>query len=427
MPPTRFRLLAVATCLWVLLAGTAQSRAEDGGSEYSPLRFAGYGTLSRGWDDRGDLAAIRDFTQRPADGPATGPSWRMDSRLGMQLAYRFSPGMEGVIQALFRDQVAHDFSSAIELAYLEYQAHTDYKLRLGRIGYDTFLMSDHRNLGFAYPWVRPPRELYSWLPLFHLNGADLTYSTRQEDAHWRIRAQVGQSSYYIPMGNENFHFEIEPALSLTLQRESGPWRMKAGLSRLRSVKEATPLAQLHAGLEALAGAALPGISAEAAHLRQETSFRGTNIDYLTLGAAYDDGTWLGQAEVLKSRTSTVIETASLTGYAALGRRFGHFTPYAILSASRPDKNALKPAGDWGAIGQAGFQNVAYHTVNSTRQDQKTLSLGVRWDMDQRTALKLQLDHARIQPQGYVLWFRELATNPRASRVNLLTMSLDFIF
>jgi hypothetical protein len=425
MPPTSFRLLAVATFLWVLLAGAL--RAEDGDDEPAALRFAGYGTLSRSWDDRGDLAAIRDFTQRPADGPATGPSWRMDSRLGMQLAYRFSPGMEGVIQALFRDQIAHDFNSTIELAYLEYQTHADYKLRLGRVGYDAFLMSDHRNLGFAYPWVRPPREIYSWLPLFYLNGADLTYSARREDAHWRIRAQVGQSSYYIPMGNQNFHFEIEPGLSLTLQHESGPWRVKAGLSRLHSVKEAAPLSQLHAGLDGLAAAALPGISPEAAYLRRETAFRNTHIGYFTLGAAYDDGTWLAQAEVLKSRTSTAIETASLAGYAALGRRFGRFTPYAILGASRPDKNTLKPASDWGAIGQARFQNVAFYTANSTRQDQETLSLGVRWEVDQRAALKLQLDHARIHPQGYVLWFRELATNLRASRVNLLSMSLDFIF
>lgn len=426
MPIPRSCPLAAMACLWLLLA-SPPGRTEDAGGAYAPFSFAGYGTLSRGWDDRDDLAAIRDFTQRPADGAATGPSWRMDSRLGMQLAYRFSAEATGVVQALFRDQIVQDFDSAIELAYLAYQPRADYQLRLGRVGYDAFLMSDHRNLGFAYPWVRPPREVYSWLPLFHLDGADLTYTAQREDVHWRVRAQLGRSSYYIPMGNQDFHFGIEPALSLTLQREAGPWRLKAGLSRLRSVKEAAPLARLHAGLESLAAAALPGVSADAARLRRETSFKDSDIDYFTLGAAYDDGTWLAQAEFLRSRTTTAIETSNLSGYAALGRRAGRFTAYAILAASRPDRAVLKPTGDWAVIGQAGFRDAAYHTANSTRQDQETLSLGVRWDMDQRAALKLQLDHARIHPDGYVLWFRELATNPRASSVNLLTLSLDFIF
>lgn len=426
-PTTRFAL-AAAILFFCLLGGAATSaEAGETGANVSPLRFSAYGTLSRSWDDRDDLSAIRDFTQRPDNGHRAGPSWLLDSRLGAQFGYRFGPRLDGVVQIVARDQIDNNFDAALELAHLAYQPHANYTLRFGRIGYDTFLMSDHRNLGYAYPWVRPPREFYSWLPMFSLDGLDLTYALPTDAALWRLRAQAGVSQYLIPMGNENFDFETAPVYSLTLQREAGPWRIKAGLSHLRSTNESGPLVAFHAGLEAIAAAGIPGISAEAAHLRKETSFRNLDVDYVTLGAAYDDGTWIGQTEIARSRTSTSIATAGLIGYAAIGRRFGTLTPYAILSASRPGKERLKPVSNWGLIGQAGLQTTAYHIVNSTRQDQETFSLGVRWDFDTRAAMKLQWDHSRIHSHGYALWFRDMAANTRNSRANLLTLSVDFVF
>jgi hypothetical protein len=413
--------------LWMLAAGIRPALAAEESSEISPWRISGYGTLSQSWDDRGDLAAIRDFTQRPAQLQDTGPTWRMDTRLGVQLAYRFSPQIEGVIQAVARDQINTSLGSSIDLAYLDIQLAPDHALRLGRIGYAPFLMSDHRNLGYAYPWVRPPREFYSWIPIFSFDGGEFSHDIFQGDTRWRIRAQLGRSGFDIPMGQAAFDFKAADLWSLSLSRQAGPWRLQAGLSGFRSTAEAAPLAGLHAGLEQLAALNIPGISDEAAQLRGETSFRNARLRYFTLGAAYDDGQWLAQAELGYSATNKAIAPASRTGYAALARRLGEFTPYAIFSISRPVKSALAPINDWSSISQEAFQQIAYFVANSTRQDQETLSLGSRWDFDSRAALKLQWDHSRIHPQGYALWFRSPEANTRSSSVNLFTVSLDFVF
>lgn len=424
-PAHRRRLSALA--LATLALGTPAAAAAESASDLPPWRLSGYGTLSYSRDDRGDLAAIRDFTQRPSNSQNTGATWRLDSRLGLQLAYRFAPRVEGVVQAVARDQINNSVSNSVDLAYLDFQLGPRDAARLGRIGYAPFLMSDHRNLGYAYPWVRPPREFYSWLPLFSFDGGELTHDVFDGDGRWRLRAQFGRSGFDIPMGGDTFAFKADQLWSLSLAHQRGPWRLQAGLSGFRSRDEASPLATLHDGLEQLAGLNLPGISAEAAQLRRDTSFGGSRIRYYTLGAAYDDGTWLGQAELGYSQTSTVIATASRSGYLAVGRRFGDWLPYLLLSASRPDKPVRTPESDWGMIGQAAFQTIAYGVANSTRQDQETLSLGSRWDFNSRAAFKLQWDHSRIHPQGYALWFRSPETNARASTVNLLTASLDFVF
>ena len=63
--------------------------------------------------------------------------------------------------------------------------------RVGRINFDAFLMSDHRHVGYAYPWVRPPSEFYAWIPIFSMDGIDAAYNFQSKDARWRIKAQAG--------------------------------------------------------------------------------------------------------------------------------------------------------------------------------------------------------------------------------------------
>lgn len=427
LPAGARRAITFALGLSALLSWTLSAQAIDRTAELSPWRISGYGTLSYSADDRGDLAAIRDISQRPVDYQKTGPSWRLDSRLGVQLTYRFTPQVEGVIQAVARDQLSNSIGNSIDLAYLDFQLNPGNTLRLGRIGYGPFLMSDHRNLGYAYPWVRPPREFYSWIPIYSFDGGELSHDIFHGDARWRLRAQFGRSGFDIPMGRENFDFKVDNLWSLSVSHQAGPWRFKTGISGFRSIVEAAPLAGLHTGLDQLAALAIPGISHEAATLRREISFKGARIRYYTLGAAYDDGRWIAQAELGYSDSSRTIAPSSRTAYMAIGRRFGDLTPYLLLSASRPDKSKLGAEHDWAVINQAGTQAVAYSVANSTRQDQETLSLGTRWDFDSRAALKLQWDHSRIHPQGYALWFRSPQTNARDSKVNLFTVSLDFVF
>jgi hypothetical protein len=406
------------------LAAPAAAESDD------RLHLSGFGTLAHAWDDRDDLAPIRDITQRPEDGHQTGPTWLLDSRLGLQLAYRFSPAVEAVGQVVVRDQESDRPEDYVDLAYLGVLATPDLRVRLGRVGYDPFLMSDHRNLGYAYAWVRPPIEFYSWIPMFSLDGADLSYQFQRGDATWRLRAQAGQTDFAIPMGDQPFDFRAEGLWALSVQREQGPWRVKLGLSGFTSGSEVATLAEVHQGLAAVAGLGVPGISAEAANLRRETSFLDARLGYTTVGVAYDDGLWFGQAELGSVRTNRTIAPQSRNGYVVLGRRFDTLTPFVMLGISRPARALRAAVHDWSPLGPgaAGLQDSVYrYVVNSTRLDQETVSLGLRWDFDPRAALKLQWDHTRVHPDGYAAYFRDRPVLTRHAEVNLLTVSLDFVF
>lgn len=428
MPLAARRSLASLTASLAMVgAAVAGENADRPPAAIEALRLSGYGTLARTWDDSRDLAPIRDISQRPRNSFATGPTWRLDSRLGVQVAYRLSPSVEGVGQAVLRDQETAGGTNAIELAYLQVAPRPDLRLRAGRIGYDAFLMSDHRNLGYAYTWVRPPTEFYGWVPIFSVDGADVTRDFDDGADRWRIKAQAGTSRTSIPVGDGPYDFGTDYLWSATVAREQGPWRLKAGWSQFRIGREATQLSALRDGLDQVAHAGVPGISGEAARLRVDSRFDGVRYTYGTVGVAYDDGRWFVQAEYSRSRSTTAIAPASDMRYVAAGRRFGPWSPFAILAASHPTRDAMQPESDWNSIGQGTLQQQAYFVLNSTRIAQETASAGVRWDAHPNVALKFQWDHTEIHARGYGLWFRSPASNSRSEKLDLVTLSADFVF
>jgi hypothetical protein len=401
------------------LAG-ATARADE------RLHLSSFGTLGYTTDTRPDIAPARDIAQLPQDSYATGPSWRLDTRLGMQLEYSPHPSVDLVGQWVVRDEFRRSLDSITELAYVGWRPDTEWDIRAGRINYDAFLMSDHRNVGYAYPWVRPPSEFYGWIPILSVNGLDAGYRFETDAVRWRLKAQVGNSSVVaIPIGS-GYDLQALDLRGLSLTGQTDHWRFKLAHSRLRVANEVPAFAPLFAGLDAVAAAGLGGVSTEAADLRTNLSFQDARISYTTLGAAYDDGQWLMQAEWGLSTASVAVVPHGRMAYFSVGRRVGDWTPLVTLSSSRPDNAPRTAATDWGAY-NASLRDPALYVLNTNRIDQDTLSLGLRWDFHRQAALKLQWDQTLIRPSGYGLWWRDITLNNDSSRINLLSLTLDFTF
>jgi hypothetical protein len=413
-------LRRAAWAITVLLAtGATPVLADDG------PRLSGFGTFGYVRDNRGDIAPARDISQLPKDGFRTGAGWLVDTRIGVQVEYAFSPLIDLVGQFVLRDQFKGDFDSSTDLAYVAFKPSPQWAIRAGRISYDAFLMADHRNVGYAYQWVRPPAEFYGWIPIFSLDGIDAAYTFGEDDVQWRFKVQAGRSENNLPI-QTGFNHHAKDMLGASLSRQSGPWRLKAAYAQFTSTRDAPAFAALQGGLDQVIAANLALVSAEAAELRKNISFRNARISYTTLGAAYDDGTWLGQAELGRSTATADVIPHGTMAYLSIGRRFGPWTPALTRSASRPDKAYRPAANNWGAF-NASVRDPAIFVLNSTRIEQDTTSLSLRWDFRSDAALKLQWDRTVIKPSGYGLWWRDTAINLTTQRINQLSASLDFVF
>jgi len=103
--------------------------------------------------------------------------WNFDSRMnhvGIQFYSALTDNVS-VTAALTAEGGQSDYNVKPEWAYGTYQFNTDWGLRMGRFKGPFYMVSDYRDVGYAYPWVRPPEEVYSTNPIKSINGLDLVF------------------------------------------------------------------------------------------------------------------------------------------------------------------------------------------------------------------------------------------------------------
>lgn len=75
----------------------------------------------------------------------------------------------------------------VDWAYLTYQVGNDGTLMAGRRMLPMYYFSEYMEVGYAYPWIRPPANLY-WWEITQFNG--LTYSHNFYRGDWTFGASV---------------------------------------------------------------------------------------------------------------------------------------------------------------------------------------------------------------------------------------------
>lgn len=415
------RLLSLISVVACLLANAAQAADEV----TSRVTVSGFGTVGYVYSDKHEYGFTRDLSQPQREG------WREhllpDSRLGVQLNYRISPRFELAGQLVARDQADLSLARSVDWAFAAWHPKPEADLRLGRLGFDVFMLSEYRNVGYAYPWVRPVMEFYSWMPIYSFDGIDASYAVETGDGRWRIKLLAGRSRARTPakVNDENYKLFFDPLWGASLSYEIGAWRTKLSFVSIRFDTQ-PPTGQLTDFLGTLAAGSLPGISADAAQLNRDLTIEGRRSRYAALGISYDDNRWQLQAEYSRLSGGPPSVPQGWRGYISAGRRFGDFMPFAVAAWARPSGGRETATADWSLIPQGPLlQAAAVTAVDIGRIDQHTASLGVRWDFSNTTALKLQWDHSWVNGSGWGLW--PVANPPGSGTVNLVTTTVDWVF
>lgn len=411
--------LFVAVC-------SASSFSQEISANVSPWAFSGYGTLGYNRDSSDILRFTRDSAQTTAENQNQG-SWQPDSRMGLQLAYTFNPQTEVVAQVVLRERPKQSFNNSLEWAYLSYRLAPELQVRLGRVGADFFLLSDYRNVGYAQTTLRPDWNFYNNIALFSLDGADIAYSSIGSDgARWTGKLQAGEGGAAISGLDLRFH----NFWSLALTRETDNWRLKASVAGANIKTKSADLDNLLTGLSGVAALGIPGVSSEADGYAHRLILDNTKALYMSIGAAFDNGTWLAQGEhsqIYAGAGSPLFVTAQ---YLMVGRRWGSVTPFVSWSQAHANQDMATATTDWslflGPTGAA-LQTGAMLAIDVGRNDQTTTSIGIRWDFYKQAALKVQWDFIDIHNKGYGLWRPPLTHNQSGEQVNLLSTSIDWVF
>jgi hypothetical protein len=78
-----------------------------------------------------------------------------------------------------------------------------FSVRLGRTVLPSFLYSDTREVGYSNPWVRPPIEAYSLVPIDHSDGVDASYQVHFKGFTNTLMTAFGNEKSGTPAGPPN--------------------------------------------------------------------------------------------------------------------------------------------------------------------------------------------------------------------------------
>jgi len=374
---------------FILTAAAHPVHAADATDGTGPTwKLSGFGTL--GAVHSSERNADYSSSALKADGAGRSHTWSadVDSKLGAQIDLQLNPRWSAVLQVVTEQRLDYSYRPQVEWANVKYQATPELSLRVGRIALPMFIAADYRKVGYAYPWVRTPVEIYGAVPISNSDGADLTWRWNGETVRGTTQAYVGRTEMSLYDG-ARLHGSGIAGLSQTV--EIGDLSLAASIGTTRLTVSLYP--ELFAGLRTFGEQG----QAVADNIITERK-RATAA---SIGLNYDPGQWFVLAEVGHYQVDSFLGTTNSL-YASGGYRHGALTPYASyarISGKKPagphalDLNGLAP--DHAAVGAA--LNAGLATLLRTIASQTTLSAGLRWDAAPNLALKLQYD--RVTPRG----------------------------
>lgn len=410
-----FSLRAIAVLIGMASAALAQ--ADDSAARPS-WSFRGFGSAGVAYSKNADA----DYSSSPLKASGVGYSrqWdhNLDSRLGAQLSATIDPQWSAVLQVVSEQRLDHTYRPIVEWANIKYQLTPDLSLRIGRIALPMFVAADYRKVGYAYPWVRPPVEVYGAIPLTNSDGVDATYRWNRDGLKNVTQLVFGRTHLRLPGGGS---IEARKMAGLTDTVEYG-----AASARISLITNDLTVDVLHDLFDGLRQFGPQGIA-----LAEHYGVEHKRDNAVSIGVSYDPGNWFVMGEVGRMTTNSFLGTS--TGvYASAGYRVGAFTPYIGYARVRLNTNSYEPglnlAGLPPAMAGAGAGlNVYLNAMLASIPAQRTVSAGARWDCMTDVALKVQFD--RVTPQGGSRGtFSNLQPGFRSGRsVNVASAVLDFVF
>ena len=284
-----------------------------------------------------------------ADYPKAGVydnDWSMspDTSIGIQLTSDLNQNFEFTIQAVSNG--ATDYSVDLDWAYISYQINSELSFQAGRKRLPLYNYSDFYDLGYAYYWIRPPADNYTW-QINNYNGVSLIYQPQLGEWDTLINVYFGRED---SNDNELLGLLLSASVDETWKNMFG---VVAELSKdwldLRFTLMQGQLDRSINGFET------------ASDLKQK--FSGISVNF-----------YLNELSILSEFNQYERSASDInvdTGMLSFGYQIGEITPHITQSQFKQKQNLS--GGD---------------------EDHATTSVGLRWDINNTTALKIQYDKVK---------------------------------
>jgi len=337
-------------------------------------------------------------------------SFDNDSKFGLQITADVFEDMQAVAQVLATG-ADQNYDMDVEWAYLDYTINDNVSLRGGKVKEPVFLISDYFEVGYAYPWIRPPEEVYGNNPINTIVGMEALFTANIGGGTTLIvQPYLGSNTDAVPGTNGDVIFDATNFYGMAIQISSAAFTFQA--SALKTDVATTGFLTM--------GGPLPGDFTAFPPIGQVQVINASatgDAQLASVGFSFDISNFVGYAEYVTRDIEGSVEGLfpDQDGwYATFGYRAGKFLPH-ITVASVEAK--LKP-------GATPF--VGANQGNT----QDSVTVGLRYEVNDSAAFKfeykaIQLDDTTFS-SGYFTADvpGSFVTTDKAS---VVSVALDVIF
>ncbi|MCW8900532.1 MAG: hypothetical protein OQK75_08755 [Gammaproteobacteria bacterium] len=314
-----------------------------------------------------------------------------ESNLGIQFSTDISPKMDMTVVMSARGGPSQKYNFETEWAYANYKFNDDLSLRIGKVKGPFYMVSDYKDVGYAYPWASVPDEVYSTNPIRSVNGLDLVYQKTINNVTYLGELYYGSgnnTSFILPTSLTDLNAAFSSSYTTTSQVSF----------------------KTHDMLGFNASVSFDGMSFRLGYFDTKVdAFGQTDLEgsFGGIGMTIDKNNFVVYAEYIARDTGPGLEMAfpdANAGYLTLGYRMGDFLPY-VTAAS---------------IGEGADKSIYTPKQTST-------TLGLRYELDDAAALKIEAKNIKPDTYNPTPDAGGLFDGNITENVTIVTVAIDVLF
>ncbi len=343
------------------------------------------------------------------------------SLVGGQIDWNFSPDIDFVGQFVIRDMTEPRLEDYVSLAFLRYTPSSNWTFRIGRTVADLFLITEFRNINFAYNWATVPPEVYGMIPYQHVDGLDVEYTTRFSGGTLSTKIFTGVSAANIPTALGVEDLKIEDIVGFSTKFEKNDWVIHARHSQVRASNEGVANQLLIHSINQIPSVLWPNAPAFSDMLR----FKGSKLKFMSVGFQSYIDQFLFSAEVSRVNSTTPVIPQITSGYGSLSYQAQQHNYFALAAFVNADNYEFTDS----EVVKSVFPELV-STIellgNFYAFNQKSLSLGWRWNINNNVASTVQISRSFVEGNGGTLWINNSLETPKET-INSLFLNVSWAF
>lgn len=396
----RNRVSGATLCAGLLASSTALASSDK-------LEISGFGRIVAGFIDDPSVSF---------EGYENEVSFNEQTLLALQADYHLLDNLMITSQVLAHTNSERD--SGVEWFYASYVPHNNWLIKGGRMRTPFYYYSDVIDVGFAYPWISPPQQLYSAFLFNQYDGASVIHNFALGNISGSVEGYYGSFQGDTQFQDRRYATDIDGLTGVVFNGVyNANLRFRASYT---TADFRVNLAEISAFADQLRSF---GFVESANSLTMEGTF-----DIYQVGLSLDELDYNLAWEWMEIQSDTVLAPNIESYYIQGGLVFQPFTVH--LTYADMATNPQAPASDipLGLSPDLDQLYYGYQTVFARTQaaDLESVTLGVRWDVGVSVTFKAEVTHYR----GALGISTFEAVDDRTDfdeSVNLYQLGMEFVF